>query len=84
MITRMVTRLLTRSAWLLGPDRVEWIEGLVAEASEARAGRARMAWLLGGVRMIAGELLRRNAIRGVVVYRCGGKRAVGRVARQFI
>jgi hypothetical protein len=63
MITRMLTGLLTRSAWLLGPDRVEWIEGLVAEASETRAGRARVAWLLGGVWVIAGKLLRRNAIR---------------------
>ena len=63
MITRMLTGLLTRSAWLLGPDRAEWIEGLVAEASETRAGRARVAWLLGGVWLIAGELLRRNATR---------------------
>jgi hypothetical protein len=63
MITRVLTGLLTRSAWLLGPDRARWLEGLVAEATESRAGRARVGWLLGGVWLIAGELLRRSAVR---------------------
>ncbi len=62
VIARMLTGLL-RSAWLLGPDRAEWLEGLVAEATEARAGRGRVAWLLGGVWLIAGEVLRRSVIR---------------------
>ncbi len=43
MITRMLTGLLLRSAWLLGPDRGERLEGLVAEASETRAGWRRVA-----------------------------------------
>ncbi|MGP0050566.1 MAG: hypothetical protein ACLPZR_17170 [Solirubrobacteraceae bacterium] len=65
IITRMLTGLLTRSAWLLGPDRAEWLEGLVAEATETRAGRARVVWLLGGVWLTARELLRRSAIRAL-------------------
>jgi hypothetical protein len=52
---------------LLGLDRAGWIEGLVAEASQIRADRARVAWLLGGVWLIAEELLRRTAIRGADV-----------------
>ena len=63
LIARMLTNLLMGSAWLLGPDRAEWLEGLVAEATETRAGRGRVAWLLGGVWLVAGELLRRSAIR---------------------
>jgi hypothetical protein len=61
-IARMLTGLLMRSAWLLGPPRAEWLEGLVAEATNIRAGRDRVAWLLGGVWLLAGELLRRGAI----------------------
>ena len=72
MITRMLTGLLTRSAWLLGPDRAEWIEGLVAELSEIRAGRARAPWLLGGVWLTLRELLRRSAIRVSVFIAAAG------------
>jgi hypothetical protein len=63
LIARMLTSLLMGSAWLLGPDRAEWLEGLVAEATETRGGRGRVAWLLGGVWLLAGELLRRSAVR---------------------
>ena len=63
LIARMLTSLLMGSTWLLGPDRAEWLEGLVAEATETREGRGRVAWLLGGVWLVAGELLRRSAIR---------------------
>jgi hypothetical protein len=63
LIARMLTSLLMGSAWLLGPDRAEWLEGLVAEATETRGGRGRVAWLLGGVWLVAGELLGRSAIR---------------------
>ena len=63
LIARMLTSLLMGSAWLVGPDRAEWLEGLVAEATETRGGRGRVAWLLGGVWLVAGELLRRSAIR---------------------
>ena len=72
MITRMLIGLLRRSAWLLGPDRGEWLEGLVAEASETRAGPARVAWLLGGVWLIAWELVRRNAIRVLMFVAAAG------------
>jgi hypothetical protein len=63
LIARMLTSLLTRSAWLLPPARAEWLEGLVAEATETRTGRGRVAWLLGGVWLVAGQLLRRCWIR---------------------
>ena len=62
-ITRMLTGLLTRSAWLLPEDRAEWLEGLVAETDELRQGRARVVWLLGGVWLVAGDVLRRGALR---------------------
>jgi len=62
-ISRLLTGLLMRSAWLLGPARAEWLEGLVAEATHIRAGRDRVAWLLGGVWLLAGELVRRSAMR---------------------
>ena len=62
-ITRMLTGLLTRSAWLLPEDRAEWLEGLVAETNELRQGRARVVWLLGGVWLVAGDVLRRGALR---------------------
>jgi hypothetical protein len=62
-IARILTGLLLRSAWLLGPDRALWLEGLVAEATEARTGRGRVAWLLGGAWLLAWELLRRSAIQ---------------------
>jgi len=72
LITRMLTGLLTRSASLLARDPAEWTEGLVAAASEIRAGRARVAWLLGGVWLIAGELLRRSAIRVLMFIAAAG------------
>ncbi len=59
-ISRLLMWLLTRSAWLLPADRANWIEGLVAEAEAAGTGRARVAWLLGGVWLIASGLLRRS------------------------
>ena len=55
--------MLTRSAWLLGPDRADWLEGLVAESTESGVGRPRVAWLLGGVWLIVSEALRRGATR---------------------
>ena len=81
MLARMLRELLLRSAWLLPPDRAEWLHGLVAEdlvaeVTESRAGRDSAAWLLGGVWLLAVELLRRSAVRvltfiaaaGVVVW----------------
>lgn len=59
LIARMLTGLLMRSAWLLGPDRAEWLEGLIAEAPETQAGGDSVTWLIGGLWLVAGELLRR-------------------------
>lgn len=80
----MLSGFLMRSAWMLPPDRAEWLEGLVAEAAEFHAGRGRVAWLLGGVWLLAGELLRRSADPGVDVCRRGGNRRLDRLARQFV
>ncbi len=63
LIARMLAGLLMRSGWLLPHGRADWLEGLVAEAAATRAGRGRVAWLVGGVRLLAGELLRRSAIQ---------------------
>lgn len=41
----------------------------------------RSAWLLEGVWLLAGELLRRSGDPGLDVYRRGGHRRVGRLAR---
>lgn len=76
MPERMLRDLLMRSSWLLAADRAEWLEGLLAEAAQARQGRGRVLWLLGGVWLVARELVRRTAIRmlafivaaGVVVW----------------
>ncbi|MBV9168303.1 MAG: hypothetical protein JO342_19365 [Solirubrobacterales bacterium] len=63
MLARVLTGLLMRSVWLLPAERAEWLEGLVAEPAQTGAGRSRVAWLLGGVWLLAGELLRRSAAR---------------------
>ena len=63
LIARMLAGLLMRSGWLLPHGRADWLEGLVAEAAATRAGRGRVAWLLGGVWLLAGELLRRSVIQ---------------------
>ena len=72
VIARILTGLLMRSAWLLGPDRAEWLEGLVAEATETREGRGRVAWLLGGIWLVSRELLRRSAIRALTFIAAAG------------
>jgi hypothetical protein len=72
VIARMLTGLLMRSAWLLGPDRAEWLEGLIAEATETREGRDQVVWLLGGVSLIAGELWRRSALRVLMFIAAAG------------
>ena len=63
IVARMLGGLLLRSAWLLPPDRAEWLEGLIAEAAETRSGRGRVIWLLGGAGLIARELLRQSVVR---------------------
>ncbi|MGA2010343.1 MAG: hypothetical protein ABSH51_07395 [Solirubrobacteraceae bacterium] len=65
VITRLLTGLLTRSAWLLPADRADWLRALIAETTEAGAGRGRVTWLLGGVWLIAVEALRRRGVATV-------------------
>jgi hypothetical protein len=72
LIARMLAGLLMRSAWLLPHGRADWLEGLVGEAAATRAGRGRVAWLLGGVWLLAGELLRRSGIRALTFIAAAG------------
>jgi len=54
-LTRMMAALLRWSAGLLPADRRVWVRALWAEADEVPAGRRRLAWLAGGVRLTARE-----------------------------
>ena len=45
------------AAWLVPAGRRDWTEAVWAEAHEVPSGLRRLAWLAGGVRVIAGEAL---------------------------
>jgi hypothetical protein len=45
------------AAWLVPAGRRDWAEAVWAEAHEVPSGLRRLAWLTGGVRMIASEAL---------------------------
>jgi hypothetical protein len=64
-ITRMLAGLLGRSAGLLPAARREWAEAVLAEAGEVPAGSARVAWLGGGVWMVAREVVLGTVIRAL-------------------
>jgi hypothetical protein len=54
-LTRLTAALLRCSAGMLPPDRRLWLRALWAEADEVPAGRLRLAWLAGGVRLTIRE-----------------------------
>ena len=54
-LTRVMAALLQRSAGLLPAHRRVWARALWAEADEVPAGWRRLAWLAGGVRLMARE-----------------------------
>ena len=64
-VTRMLAGLLGRSAGLLPAARREWAEAVLAEAGEVPAGSARVAWLGGGVWMVAREVVLGTVIRAL-------------------
>jgi hypothetical protein len=55
--TRVLAGLLGRSAGLLPAGRREWAEAVLAEAGEVPAGVGRVAWLCGGLWLVAREAL---------------------------
>jgi hypothetical protein len=55
--TRMRAGLLGRSARLLPAARREWAEALLAESGEVPAGPGRVAWLGGGLWLVAREVV---------------------------
>ena len=64
-VTRILAGLLGRSAGLLPAARREWAEAVLAEAGEVPAGSARVAWLGGGVWMVAREVVLGRVIRAL-------------------
>jgi hypothetical protein len=63
--TRVLAGLLGRSAGVLPEARREWAEALLAEAGEVPAGAARLAWLGGGLWLVAREA---NMVRKFVYW----------------
>ena len=61
--TRMLAGLLGRSAGLLPAARRDWAEAVLAEAGEVRAGAGRVAWLGGGLWLVAREVVMGKVIR---------------------
>ena len=55
--TRMLAGLLGRSARLLPAARRDWAEAVLAEAGEIPAGAGRVAWLGGGLWLVAREVV---------------------------
>jgi hypothetical protein len=57
--TRVLAGLLGRSAGLLPAARRDWARAVLAEAGEIPAGPGRVAWLCGGLWLVAREVLMR-------------------------
>jgi DUF1707 SHOCT-like domain len=62
-LTRVLAGLLGRSAGLLPDARREWAQAVLAEAGEVPAGSARVAWLGGGLWLVAREVVMGRVIR---------------------
>jgi hypothetical protein len=73
--TGALAGLLGRSAGLLPAARREWAEAVLAEAGEVPAGAGRVAWLCGGLWLVAREVVMGKVIR-VLAFAAG---AVGLV-----
>jgi hypothetical protein len=61
-LTRSMAALLRRLAGLVAADRREWAEAVCAEAAEIPAGRPRLAWLAGGLWLVATDA---RVVRGI-------------------
>jgi hypothetical protein len=69
-------RLGRAAAWLVPAGRRDWARAIWAEAGEAPSGRRRLAWLAGGVRVIAGEVLMARRIGGLLLFAAAAAAAV--------
>jgi hypothetical protein len=74
-VARVLAGLLGRSAGLLPAARREWAQAVLAEAGEVPAGTAKVAWLCGGLWLVAREAVMGRFIR-VLAFAAG---AVGLV-----
>ena len=62
-LTRALARLLGRLAGLLPAGRDDWAEAVLAEVSEVQGGPAQLAWLGGGIWMVAREVVMTRIMR---------------------
>ena len=67
-LTRALAGWLRHSARLVPAGRRAWVEALWAEAGQVPAGRARLAWQAGGLRLIAREALPARRAAKVLVF----------------
>lgn len=64
-LMRMLAGLIRGLAGLLGEDRRDWVHALLAETDDQPTPSARLAWLGGGLRLVARELLINRAIQAL-------------------
>jgi hypothetical protein len=62
-LARLLAGLLGRSAGLLPAARRDWARAVLAEAREVPSGTGRLAWLGGGLWLVAREVLLHRAVR---------------------
>ncbi len=61
-LARMLARLVQGLAGLLDERRRDWVHALLAETDEQPPGPARLAWLSGGLWLVAREVLMNRII----------------------
>ncbi len=61
----MLARLVWRLAGLLGEQRRDWVQALLAETDDLPAGSARLAWLGGGLLLVTREVLMNRIIQAL-------------------
>jgi PadR family transcriptional regulator, regulatory protein PadR len=64
-LTRMLTGLVRGLAGLLGEHRRDWVHALLAETDDLPAPSARLAWLGGGLWLVAREVLMNRIIQAL-------------------
>lgn len=64
-VTRMLAGLIRGLAGLLGEHRRDWVHALLAETGDQPSGSARLAWLGGGLWLVAREVFINRVIQAV-------------------
>ncbi len=64
-LTRMLAGLLRSLAGLLGEQRRDWVHALLAETDDQHAPAARLAWLGGGLWLVAREVLMNRVVQAL-------------------